>query len=97
MSVIVVGSVGSRGVLRLHEEERITQISRRTVVKGMAAAGALAVLPAIAACGDDEPSSGGSSSSGETSKGGGTGARTRAGAADAPQRSLKTAPLKLTA
>jgi multiple sugar transport system substrate-binding protein len=38
----------------------MTQLSRRTVVKGMAAAGALAAFPAIAACGDeDEPSGGG--------------------------------------
>jgi multiple sugar transport system substrate-binding protein len=46
----------------------MTQISRRTVVKGMAAAGALAAFPAIAACGDeDEPSGGGTQK-----KGGGT-------------------------
>src|SRR5919198_4586012 len=70
MGVIVVGSVGSRGVLRLQEEERMTQISRRTVVKGMAAAGAIAAFPAIAACGDDDKSSGGGGGGG--SKGGGT-------------------------
>jgi multiple sugar transport system substrate-binding protein len=46
----------------------MTQLSRRTVVKGMAAAGALAAFPAIAACGDeDEPSGGGTQK-----KGGGT-------------------------
>src|SRR5215207_4095097 len=32
----------------------MTQVSRRTVVKGMAAAGALAAFPAIAACGDSD-------------------------------------------
>jgi multiple sugar transport system substrate-binding protein len=44
----------------------MTQLSRRTVVKGMAAAGAVAAFPAIAACGggDDDSSSSSSSSSG---------------------------------
>ena len=49
----------------------MTQLSRRTVVKGMAATGALAAFPALAACGDDDSdtsSSGGSSAP----KGGGT-------------------------
>src|SRR3954471_10821120 len=51
----------------------MTQLSRRTVVKGMAAAGAVAAFPAIAACGDDDSSSSSGSSSGSsTSKGGGT-------------------------
>jgi multiple sugar transport system substrate-binding protein len=49
----------------------MTQISRRTVVKGMAAAGALAAFPAIAACGDDDSSTS-SGGGGGSSKGGGT-------------------------
>src|SRR3954467_7349519 len=53
----------------VQEEERMTQLSRRTVVKGMAAAGAVAAFPAIAACGDDDSSS---SSGSSNSKGGGT-------------------------
>jgi multiple sugar transport system substrate-binding protein len=46
----------------------MTQISRRTVVKGMAAGAAVAAFPALAACGDEEEPSGG----GTQSKGGGT-------------------------
>ena len=41
----------------------MTQISRRTVVKGMAAAGAVAAFPAIAACGDSNDDNASSSSS----------------------------------
>jgi multiple sugar transport system substrate-binding protein len=45
----------------------MTQLSRRTVVKGMAATGALAAFPAIAACGDsgDDNASSSSSSGGK--------------------------------
>ena len=42
----------------------MTQLSRRTVVKGMAAAGAVAAFPAIAACGDSSDDNASSSSSG---------------------------------
>ncbi len=41
----------------------MTQLTRRTVVKGMAATGALAAFPAIAACGGDDDDNASSSSS----------------------------------
>src|SRR5919198_2928752 len=50
----------------------MTEVTRRTVVKGMAAAGALAAFPAIAACGDDDDSSSSSSGGSAAPKGGGT-------------------------
>jgi multiple sugar transport system substrate-binding protein len=46
----------------------MTQLSRRTVVKGMAAAGAVAAFPAIAACGDSGDDKASSSSSGSGGK-----------------------------
>jgi multiple sugar transport system substrate-binding protein len=42
----------------------MSQLSRRTVVKGMAAAGAVAAFPAIAACGGDDDDDAASSSGG---------------------------------
>jgi multiple sugar transport system substrate-binding protein len=50
--------------------ESALQVSRRTVVKGMAAVGAVAAFPAIAACGGDEETGGGGDSA--QKKGGGT-------------------------
>src|SRR3954451_19886630 len=52
--------------------ESALQVSRRTVVKGMAAAGALAAFPAIAACGDSNDDNAASDSGGGEKKAVGT-------------------------